>query len=160
MTSTGQYRKAILASLMMVFTIVSAMIWTPAAMAQLNMPVPGGGGMMGGMGGFGGGMPGSCADMVKSGLGITDVQKGVWEAYAAALKDTPSSFSGLKDTLTSAFTGGSGKSSVEQLDGQITAAESRVKALKDLRPKLAALYAALSADQKKKADQMLASCTQ
>ena len=35
-----------------------------------------------------------------------------------------------------------------------------IKALKDLRPKLAALYAALSADQKKKADQMLATCIQ
>jgi LTXXQ motif family protein len=153
MTRTGQCRTAILSGLMIALA--------SAAFAQVNMPVPGGGNMMGGMGGGGGGgMPGSCADMMKQGLAITDVQKGAWDAYAAALKDMPSSFSGLKDTLTAAFSGGSGKSSVEQLDAQITAAENRVKALKDLRPKLAALYATLSTDQKKKADQMLATCNQ
>jgi len=154
MTRTGQYRTTILAGLMMALA--------SAAFAQVNMPVPGGGNMMGGGGGgMGGmGMPGSCADMLKQGLAITDVQKGVWDAYAAALKDMPSSFSGLKDTLTAAFSGGHGKSSVEQLDAQITAAENRVKALKDLRPKLAALYASLSSDQKKKADQMLSTCNQ
>jgi hypothetical protein len=64
----------------------------------------------------------------------------------------------MKDSMMSAMSGG--KTSVEQLDAQITATENRIKALKELRPLAAALYAALSADQKKKADQMLSLCTQ
>ena len=64
----------------------------------------------------------------------------------------------MKDSMMSAMSGG--KTSVEQLDAQITATESRLKALKDLRPAAASLYAALNADQKKKADQMLSTCIQ
>jgi len=124
--------------------------WT-GAVAQMSFPVPGGGGMMGMMGG-------SCADFVKSGLTITDAQKGAWDAYASALKNTPSSLQAMKDSVMTAISGG--KTSVEQLDALITATESRLKALKELRPTTASLYAALNADQKKKADQMLSSCIQ
>ena len=128
--------------------------WT-GALAQMSFPVPGGGGgMMGPMGMGGGG----CVDYVKSGLAITDAQKGPWDAYATALKNTPSGLTAMKDSMMSGMSGG--KTSVEQLDAQITATESRLKALKDLRPAAASLYAALNADQKKKADQMLSMCVQ
>jgi Spy/CpxP family protein refolding chaperone len=127
---------------------LAGLIAAPAtgALAQMSFPVPGGGGMTG-MTGF-----------AKSGLAITDAQKGAWDAYAKALNDTPSGLSAMKDSMMSAMSGG--KTSVEQLDAQITATENRIKALKELRPLAAALYAALSADQKKKADQMLSLCTQ
>lgn len=135
------------------------------ARAQVNMPVPGnmmGGGMMGG-GMPGGGMMGmmaggGCVDMLKSSLAITDAQKSAWDAYAAALDKTPSSFGAMKDTVVPAFTGS--KNALGQLDAQISATENRLKALKELRPATAALYAALTADQKKRADQMLSSCAQ
>jgi LTXXQ motif family protein len=128
--------------------------WT-GALAQMSFPVPGGGGGMMGPMGMGGG---SCVDYVKSGLSITDAQKGPWDAYAAALKNTPSSLTAMKDSMMTARSGG--KTTVEQLDAQIAATESRLKALKDLRPTTATLYAALTADQKKKADQMLSMCLQ
>jgi hypothetical protein len=157
--------RAILAAALVSGLIVGG---ATGARAQVNMPVPGsimgGGGMMGGGGTMPGGggmmgmMGGSCADMLKSGLAITDVQKGPWEAYVSALNKTPSSLTGMKDSIMTAFTGG--KSAIEQLDAQISAAESRLKALKELRPATASLYAALNADQKKKADQMLSSCIQ
>jgi Spy/CpxP family protein refolding chaperone len=124
--------------------------WT-GAVAQMDFPVPGGGGMMGMMGG-------SCADFVKSGIAITDAQKSAWDAYASALKSTPSGLQAMKDSMMTAISGG--KTSVEQLDALIAATESRLKALKELRPTVASLYAALNADQKKKADQMLSSCIQ
>jgi Spy/CpxP family protein refolding chaperone len=132
--------------------ILLGLTMSSATLAQVNLPVPGGGNMMGGM------MGGSCADFVKSGLAITDVQKGVWDAYAAALKRTPSSLQTVKDSVMTAISGG--KPALEQLDAQITATESRLKALRELRPTVVALYAALSADQKKKADQTLNSCIQ
>jgi hypothetical protein len=47
------------------------------------------------------------------------------------------------------------KSPVERLDAHISAMESRVTALKELKPSLATLYAALSDEQKKKADELL-----
>jgi hypothetical protein len=131
--------------------------WT-GALAQMSFPVPGGGGGMG-MPGGGMGMPGgSCVEYVKSGLAITDAQKSAWDAYAKALNDTPSGLGAVKDSVTGAMWGG--KNTVEQLDAQITATENRIKALKELRPLAMALYATLSADQKKKADQMLSLCIQ
>jgi hypothetical protein len=44
---------------------------------------------------------------------------------------------------------------VERLDLHISTMESRLQALKEVKPALAALYAALSDDQKKKADDLL-----
>jgi hypothetical protein len=49
------------------------------------------------------------------------------------------------------------KTPVERLDAQLAAMESRTKALKDVKPALAKLYEALSAEQKKSADEILTS---
>ena len=138
---------------------LAGLILAPAtgAVAQMSFPVPGGGGIgMPGGGGMMGG--GSCVEYVKSSLAITDAQKSAWDAYAKALNDTPSGMTAMKDGMMSAMSGG--KTTLEQLDAQITATEKRINALKELRPLAAALYATLSADQKKKADQMLSLCTQ
>ena len=64
---------------------LAGLIAAPAtgALAQMSFPVPGGGGMTGMTGG-------GCVEFAKSGLAITDAQKGAWDAYAKALNDTPS----------------------------------------------------------------------
>ena len=132
------------------------------ALAQMNFPMspgqmpsfpmnPGqmpGGGMTGAPS-----MGGNCAmiDGFKSFLGITEAQRGVWEAYVTAMKSNAQALQG-REAMTAAM---SGKSTVEQLDVQLTAAENRVKALNNVKPALTALYTALNADQKKKADQVL-----
>jgi hypothetical protein len=47
------------------------------------------------------------------------------------------------------------KTPVERLDAHLAAMEAQLKALTDVKPFLAKLYEALSADQKKKADDLL-----
>jgi hypothetical protein len=47
------------------------------------------------------------------------------------------------------------KTPADRLDAQIAAMDSRLTALKEIRPALAKLYAALSDKQKKKADEVL-----
>jgi LTXXQ motif family protein len=119
-----------------------------ATIAQLPFPIPGlppapGGAMT----------EGSCptTDALKSGLAITDAQTGAWDAYVGALKTNSKSLQGMRETMLSM----QGKTSIQQLDAHVTAMENRLKALKDLKPTLSALYTSLSADQKSKADGML-----
>ena len=123
----------------------------------------GGGGMMGMMGHgcpmmgmmMGGDMPmyrkGRIA-FLKAELAITEAQTTVWEAYADALKKN---MQGMQDMHKTMMAAGTGKTPVERLDARITAMEGRLQALKEIKPKLAALYDVLSGDQKKKADQLL-----
>ena len=89
---------------------------------------------------------------LKAELGITDAQKSAWEAYAAQIKANLQSMQGMQSTMMTMV---AAKTPVERLDASIAAMESRTKALKDIKPALAALYTALSADQKTKADQLL-----
>jgi len=89
---------------------------------------------------------------LKAELAITDAQAKVWDAYADQLKQNMQSMHDMRKTMMAAR---SGKTPVERLDSRITAMDGRVKALKEIKPKLAALYDALSDQQKKKADQLL-----
>lgn len=147
---------------------------TPAAKAAPKAEaMPGGmmGGMMGrGMQGgmMGGGMMQMMSDcpmmggashaegriaFLRAELGITDAQKAVWEAYAAQVKGNLQSMQGMQATM---MTMASAKTPGERLDATIAAMEARTKALKDMKPALAALYSALAPQQKAKADQLLA----
>ena len=47
------------------------------------------------------------------------------------------------------------KTPADRLDAQIAAMDSRIVALKEIKPALTKLYAVLSDEQKKKADQVL-----
>jgi hypothetical protein len=47
------------------------------------------------------------------------------------------------------------KTPADRLDAQITAMDGRLATLKEIKPALAKLYAALSDEQKKKADELL-----
>lgn len=89
---------------------------------------------------------------LRAELGITDAQKAVWEAYAAQLKANLQGMQGMQSSMMAMM---DAKSAVERLDARIAMMEGRSKALKDIKPTLAALYTALSADQRKKADQLL-----
>ena len=124
----------------------------PDAEMQLQM-----GGMMQrrGMMGYGGTahIAGRIA-FLKAELGITDTQKEPWDAYASALKQMLESMQSMHQTIMQVMHSGT---PVERLDTRIEAMEGMISKLKEIRPALANLYAALTEDQKKKADELLTS---
>ena len=122
------------------------------------------------MGNYGPGMMGGCPIMgsttdgqvptfaegriafLKAELGITDAQKSVWDEYAETIKGNLQNMQGMWQTMKTVF---EAKTPADRLDAQIAAMDSRLAALKEIKPALAKLYAALSAEQKKKADELL-----
>ncbi len=89
---------------------------------------------------------------LKAELAITDAQKDVWDAYAEAIKRNLQNMQSMRQTMKTVF---DAKTSVERLDAHINAMESRLTALKNIKPALDKLYSALSDDQKKKAEEIL-----
>jgi hypothetical protein len=89
---------------------------------------------------------------LKAELSIADQQKDAWDAYAAAIKKNLAAMQGMREIRMKLM---QAKSPVDHLEAHIAMMESRVAALKELKPPLANLYAALSDDQKKKADELL-----
>lgn len=89
---------------------------------------------------------------LKAELAVTDVQQGVWDAYAAVLAKN---LEGMQSAHKAMMKMMQTKSSVERLDTHIAVMESRIGSLKEMKPALADLYAALSDEQKKTADQLL-----
>jgi hypothetical protein len=159
-----------------VLTAIAAAIATVPSHAQRAY-----GGMMGGyamgpgygygmMGNYGLGLMGGCQMMgatidgkivtfaegriafLRAELGITDAQKSVWEAYAATIKGNLQSMQGMWQITKTVF---EAKTPADRLDVQIAAMESRLATLKEVKPALEKLYAALSDEQKKKADEVL-----
>jgi hypothetical protein len=89
---------------------------------------------------------------LKAELAITDQQKEAWDAYAAAIKKNLEGMQAMRETMMKAM---QAKSPVERLDAHIAAMDARVTALKELKPAATTLYAALTDEQKKKADELL-----
>ena len=89
---------------------------------------------------------------IKDELAITDAQSTVWDAYAAALRKNFDSMQSMHKAMMDA-TPPAGP--VQRLDTHIAAMEARLQSLKEVKPALATLYAALSEDQMKKADNVL-----
>lgn len=89
---------------------------------------------------------------LKAELAITPAQQSAWDAYAAALRKNFASMQGMRQSMMMAL---EGKTPVERLDAHLAAMEGRHAALKEIKPALAALFTALSDEQKKKADQIL-----
>ena len=122
------------------------------------------------MGNYGAGMMGGCGMTVatadgqtstfaagriaflKAELGITDAQKVAWEAYADKIKGNLTNMQGMWQTMKAVV---EAKTPADRLDAQIAAMDSRVSALKEIKPALSKLYDGLSSDQKKKADELL-----
>ena len=89
---------------------------------------------------------------LKAELAITDSQKPVFDAYAAVLKDNLQNMHAMRQSMMG---GMSAKTPAERLDAHLSMMEGRTASLRKVKPKLEALYAALSDDQKKKADELL-----
>jgi len=122
---------------------------------------PGAGGMMGGcpmMGGMQGLMMGSGPMMEgglayqKAELGITEDQTAAWDDYAAAFKARGTAMQGMHAGMMQAMQTGS---AMARMDAHIKSMEAMVESLKALKPPTEALYAVLTDEQKKKADQVL-----
>jgi len=89
---------------------------------------------------------------LKAELGITDAQTAPWEVYAGALKKNLQAIQAMRQTMMKVA---EAKTPTERLEAHIAAMDGRLASLKEVKPSLAALYAALGAEQKKKADQIL-----
>ena len=112
-----------------------------------------GGGMQGMMMGSGPMMEGRLA-YIKADLEITEAQTSAWDAYADAVRARHAAMQGMHAGMMKAKESGS---AMERLDVHIKAMESMVESLKALKPATVALYAVLTDEQKKKADQLLGS---
>jgi hypothetical protein len=89
---------------------------------------------------------------LKTELAITDTQNDVWTAYAAAFKKDLESMRTAHETMMKTM---GAQSPVQRLDRHLTMMEGRVTALKEVKPALANLYAALDDNQKKAANKLL-----
>jgi hypothetical protein len=89
---------------------------------------------------------------IKADLEITDAQSTLWDAYADAVRARRGAMESVHADMMKAKESGT---VVERMDARIKALESMVDSLKALKPATEALYAALSEEQKKKADQLL-----
>jgi hypothetical protein len=89
---------------------------------------------------------------VKAELAITDAQKGAWDGYADAIKRNLHSMQDMAYTMRTVL---EAKTPVERLDAHLAAMEGRIKALQDVKPTLVKLYEELTAEQKRKADEIL-----
>jgi hypothetical protein len=86
---------------------------------------------------------------LKTQLVITPEQQATWDTYAAALKKNVTGMQAMHQTMK---TGMSAKTPVERLDARVAAMETRLTAMRDVKPALSNLYTALNDEQKKKAD--------
>ena len=77
---------------------------------------------------------------------------GAWDAYANAVRARHATMESMHAEMMQAKESGS---ALQRLDARIKAMESMVDGLKTLKPATEALYAALTDEQKKKADQLL-----
>jgi nicotinic acid phosphoribosyltransferase len=85
--------------------------------------------------------------LLKTRLAITAGQQATWKTYAAALKNNVKGMQTMRHTMNTAM---SVKTPGERLDAHVAALETRLAALKEVKPALASLYTALSDQQRKK----------
>ena len=90
---------------------------------------------------------------LRTEIGITDAQKTAWDAYAATLTTILQGMQAMRQTMMKVM---EAKTPVERLDARVSATDVQLTSMKALKPTLAALYAALSDQQKAKASQVLA----
>jgi hypothetical protein len=140
----------------------------PAAAAPAGMP----NGMPGNMGMGPGGMMGMMQMMgpahmqmmaqhvegriayLKAELKITDAQLPQWNAFADAMRDNAKSMQGMMGSMMSMGQDGSLPDKLAAREKQLTA---QTEAIRKLKAAAEPLYAALSADQKKTADEIMVS---
>lgn len=89
---------------------------------------------------------------LKTELKITDGQADVWKEYAEAVKGRATVMQGLRTTMMDAMDKGG---AVDRMDIRIKSMEAMVESMKVVKPATEKLYAALTAEQKKVADQLI-----
>jgi hypothetical protein len=89
---------------------------------------------------------------IKADLEIAGAQMAAWDAYANAIRARHATMEGMRAEMMKAKESGS---ALQRLDARIKAMESKLDSLKALKPVTEGLYAVLSDEQKKKADQLL-----
>jgi len=89
---------------------------------------------------------------IKADLEITEAQMAAWDAYADAVRARHTTMESVHEDMMKAKESGS---ALARMDGRIKAMESMVDSLKAMKPATEALYAVLTDEQKKKADQLL-----
>lgn len=89
---------------------------------------------------------------LKTELKITDGQADVWKEYAEAVKGRVTVMQGLRTTMMDAMDKGG---AVDRMDIRIKSMEAMVESMKVVKPATEKLYAALTAEQKKIADQLI-----
>jgi hypothetical protein len=88
----------------------------------------------------------------KADLGITEAQLPAWNAYAEAVRARHAKMESMHADMMKTKEGGS---ALQRMDARIKGLESMLDSLKALKPATEALYAGLTDEQKKKADQLL-----
>jgi len=127
-------------------------------------------GMMGGMWGWGDGGPGNWGSgmmgrqprveaivqgrlaYLKGELDITAAQTEAWNGYAEAVTNRIDLMQGMHQAMIEAMQEGT---AIERMDVRINNMEAMLEAMKALKPATEKLYAALTDDQKKVADQLI-----
>ena len=89
---------------------------------------------------------------LKGELKITDAQADVWKAYADAIKARADVMQGMRTSMMDAMDKGG---AIERMDIRIKSMEAMVESMQAVKPATEKLYAALAADQKKVADQLI-----
>lgn len=89
---------------------------------------------------------------LKAELKITDAQADVWKTYAEAIKARVTIMQGMRASMMDAMDKGS---ALDRTDIRIKSMEATVESMKAVKPATEKLYAALTAEQKKVADQLI-----
>ena len=89
---------------------------------------------------------------LKSELKITDAQADVWKAYAEAIKARVNVMQSMRTGMMDAMDKGG---AIERMDIRIKGMEAMVESMRAVKPATDNLYAALTAEQKKVADQLI-----
>ena len=89
---------------------------------------------------------------IKADLGITEAQMPAWNEYADTVRARHTKMEDMHAGMMKAKESGS---ALQRMDARIERLESMLDSLKALKPATDALYAVLTDEQKKKADQLL-----
>jgi hypothetical protein len=89
---------------------------------------------------------------LKEELDITDAQAAAWEGYASAVKARVELMRGMHESMFDAMQKGT---AAERMDARIAGMEAMLESMKAIKPATEALYAVLSDEQKKVADELI-----
>jgi hypothetical protein len=89
---------------------------------------------------------------LKGELEITDAQAAAWEGYASAVKARIDLMKGMHESMFEIMQKGT---ATERMDARIAGMEAMLEAMKAMKPATEALYAVLSDEQKKVADELI-----